>query len=183
MRSRTPRQCECMRTYQATEQHAHRFIRLEQALRHFSALTQGDIIEISYNSIVFGLLVMETKPGGEGISVLDTDLEVDFAPPVGYVEPERPKPPPPATMADKLGIDVNSSTPTSSRPGSSMGGQFLTSRPPTVSRGGDQWEAFKGKGESLSGRRTKGKGITSRPAQDVDENSKIFRTEYAPSLV
>ena len=40
---------------------------------------------------------METQPGGEGINVIDTDLEVDFAPPVGYVEPERPKPPPPAT--------------------------------------------------------------------------------------
>ncbi|KAF5330880.1 hypothetical protein D9619_005453 [Psilocybe cf. subviscida] len=38
---------------------------LESALRNFSALTQGDIIEISYNSIVFGLLVMETKPGGK----------------------------------------------------------------------------------------------------------------------
>jgi ubiquitin fusion degradation protein 1 len=59
--------------------------RLEQALRNFSALTQGDIIEICYNSIVFGLLVMETKPGGEGINIIDTDLEVDFAPPVGYV--------------------------------------------------------------------------------------------------
>jgi ubiquitin fusion degradation protein 1 len=26
---------------------------------------------------------------GEGISILDTDLEVDFAPPVGYVEPSK----------------------------------------------------------------------------------------------
>jgi ubiquitin fusion degradation protein 1 len=34
---------------------------LEQALRNFTCLTQGDIIEISYNSIVFGLLVMETR--------------------------------------------------------------------------------------------------------------------------
>jgi ubiquitin fusion degradation protein 1 len=33
---------------------------------------------------------MEATPGGGGINVLDTDLEVDFAPPVGYVEPERP---------------------------------------------------------------------------------------------
>ncbi|KAI0318017.1 ubiquitin fusion degradation protein UFD1 [Amylostereum chailletii] len=52
---------------------------------------QGDIIEISYNSIVLGLLVTEAVPGGEGISVLETDLEVDFAAPVGYVELECPK--------------------------------------------------------------------------------------------
>lgn len=152
---------------------------LEQALRNFSALTQGDIIEIAYNSIIFGLLVMETSPGGEGISVLDTDLEVDFATPLGYVEPERPKAPPPATMASKLKIDLNSSSPGSSRPGSSLSGGFAgTSSAPTVSKDGDQWESFKGKGETLAGRKTKGKGISHRKAEQVPEGSKINRTEY-----
>ncbi|EIM89844.1 ubiquitin fusion degradation protein I [Stereum hirsutum FP-91666 SS1] len=152
---------------------------LEQALRNFTCLTQGDIIEISYNSIVFGLLVMEASPGGEGISVLDTDLEVDFAAPVGYVEPERPKPPPPSTMATKLNIDVTSSTPGSSRPGSSIGGTFAgTSKAATnVSKGGNDWETFKGKGETLGGRRTKGRGITHRQAEAVPTGSKIIRTD------
>ncbi|KAF5358463.1 hypothetical protein D9756_001481 [Leucocoprinus leucothites] len=152
---------------------------LEQALRNFSALTQGDIIEIVYNSIVFGLLVMETKPGGEGISILDTDLEVDFAPPVGYVEPERPKAAPPPTMADKLKIDPNSHSPGSSRPGSSMAGAFAGTslNQTTVSKDGDHWESFKGKGETLSGRKTKGKGISHRKAEDVSEGSKIIRTD------
>ncbi|KAJ3554473.1 hypothetical protein NM688_g3091 [Phlebia brevispora] len=149
---------------------------LEQALRHFSALTQGDIIEISYNSIVFGLLVMETKPGGEGISVLDTDLEVDFAAPVGYVEPERPKPAPPTTMADKLGIDVNSSTPGSSRPSSAIG---FVSQKAGLSKAGEQWESFKGKGQTLNGRKTKGKGISHRKAEEVAQSSKIWRTGKA----
>ena len=152
------------------------FRRLEQALRNFSALTQGDIIEISYNSIIFGLLVMETKPGGEGISVLDTDLEVDFAAPVGYVEPERPKAAPPPTMASKLKIDLNSSSPGSSRPSSSMSGGF-TAASTVVSKGGDQWESFKGKGETLGGRRTKGKGISHRKVEEAPEGSKIIRTE------
>ncbi|KAH8106828.1 UFD1-domain-containing protein [Cristinia sonorae] len=152
---------------------------LEQALRNFSALTQGDIIEISYNSIVFGLLVMETHPGGEGIDVLDTDLEVDFAAPVGYVEPERPKAPPPPTMASKLNINVDSASPGSSRPSSSMAGQFAgtNSRGTTVSKGGDQWESFKGRGETLGGRKTKGKGISVRQAEVVAEGSKIIRTD------
>ncbi|KXN86916.1 Ubiquitin fusion degradation protein 1, partial [Leucoagaricus sp. SymC.cos] len=152
---------------------------LEQALRNFSALTQGDIIEISYNSIVFGLLVMETKPGGEGINVLDTDLEVDFAPPVGYIEPERPKAAPPVTMASKLKIDLNSHSPGSSRPGSSMAGAFAgtSTNQMTVSKGGDHWESFKGKGETLSGRKTKGKGISHRKAEDVSAGSKIIRTD------
>ncbi|TFK42494.1 ubiquitin fusion degradation protein UFD1-domain-containing protein [Crucibulum laeve] len=152
---------------------------LEQALRNFSALTQGDIIEISYNSIIFGLLVMETQPGGEGINVIDTDLEVDFAAPVGYVEPERPKPPPPTTMASKLKIDLDSQSPGSSRPGSSLSGGFVgaTAASTTVSKGGDQWESFKGKGETLGGRKTKGKGISHRKAEKAPEGSKIIRTD------
>ena len=145
---------------------------MEQALRNFTVLTQGDIIEISYNSIIFGLLVMETKPGGEGISILDTDLEVDFAPPVGYVEPERPKAAPQPTMASKLNIDLNSLTPGSSRPGSSMGGNPLN----TVSKGGDAWETFKGRGETLGGRKTKGRGITHKAPEQVSASSKIIRT-------
>lgn len=62
-------------------------IRLENALRNFSTLTQGDNIEISYNDKIYGILVMEIKPPGVGISIVETDLEVDFAPPVGYQEP------------------------------------------------------------------------------------------------
>ncbi|KAJ3565010.1 hypothetical protein NP233_g7916 [Leucocoprinus birnbaumii] len=152
---------------------------LEQALRNFSALTQGDIIEIVYNSIVFGLLVMETKPGGEGISIIDTDLEVDFAAPVGYVEPERPKAAAPPTMASKLKIDLNSHSPGSSRPGSSMAGAFAgtSTNQTTVSKGGDHWESFKGKGETLGGRKTKGKGISHRKVEEVPEGSKIIRTD------
>ncbi|KIK99279.1 hypothetical protein PAXRUDRAFT_822902, partial [Paxillus rubicundulus Ve08.2h10] len=150
---------------------------LEQALRNFSALTQGDIIEICYNTMIFGFLVMETTPGGAGICVLDTDLEVDFAAPVGYVEPEQPKAPPPATMASKLKIDLNSSSPGSSRPSSSLAGGFVAGGTPTVSMGGDHWESFKGKGETLAGRKTKGHGISQRGVEGVAEGSKIIRTD------
>lgn len=123
---------------------------------------------------------METQPGNEGISVLDTDLEVDFAAPVGYVEPERPKAAPPSTMASKLNIDLSSSTPGSSRPSSAMGGAFAGAAPRTgaLSKDGDYWESFKGKGESLSGRKTKGKGISHRKPEQVPEGSKIIRTEF-----
>lgn len=121
---------------------------------------------------------METKPGGEGISILDTDLEVDFAPPVGYVEPERPKAAPQPTMAAKLNIDLSSQTPGSSRPASSMGGNFPnTNKAGTaVSKGGDAWETFKGRGETLGGRRTKGRGITHKAPEQVSASSKIIRT-------
>jgi ubiquitin fusion degradation protein 1 len=47
-----------------------------------------------------------------------------------------------------------------------------------VSKGGTDWESFKGRGETLSGRKTKGRGITARKIDDVQTDSKIYRTEY-----
>lgn len=123
---------------------------------------------------------MDVKPVASAIGIIDTDLEVDFAPPVGYVEPERPKAAPQATMASKLNIDLNSSTPGSSRPSSSLGGAFTGSNaggPPGLSKGGEKWESFKGKGETLSGRKTKGKGISQRKIENQMEGSAVYRTE------
>jgi hypothetical protein len=65
--------------------HADTAHSLEQALRNFSVLTQGDIIEIIYNGIRFEILIMEILPEGAGISVLDTDLEVCHSPPSLYL--------------------------------------------------------------------------------------------------
>lgn len=64
---------------------------LENALRKFSTLTVNDIVEIDYNDTKYGIKILEVKPesANHGICVVETDLETDFAPPVGYVEPER----------------------------------------------------------------------------------------------
>ncbi|KAH9515132.1 ubiquitin fusion degradation protein [Bulinus truncatus] len=61
---------------------------LENALRSFACLTQGDVISIIYNEKVYDLCVLETKPG-TAVSIIECDMRVDFAPPIGYVEPER----------------------------------------------------------------------------------------------
>ncbi len=65
---------------------------LENAFRNFSCLTRGDIFTFSYNDQTYEMAVLETKPETDknAIGVLETDLEVDFAPPVGYEEPKRP---------------------------------------------------------------------------------------------
>lgn len=63
---------------------------LERALRNFNALTKGDIISLEYNDKIYKILCMEIKPNEKGaISITETDLSVDFAPPLGYVEPPR----------------------------------------------------------------------------------------------
>jgi ubiquitin fusion degradation protein 1 len=64
---------------------------LENAFRNFSCLTTGDVFQFSYNDQVYSIAVIETKPENpkKGICTLETDLEVDFATPVGYEEPKK----------------------------------------------------------------------------------------------
>lgn len=63
---------------------------LENALRNFSTLTVDDIIEIHYNNKLYRIKILEVKPqtGSNSVCVVETDLITDFAPPVGYVEPD-----------------------------------------------------------------------------------------------
>lgn len=64
---------------------------LENAFRNFSCLTTGDVFQFGYNDQVYSIAVIETKPENpkKGICTLETDLEVDFATPVGYEEPKK----------------------------------------------------------------------------------------------
>lgn len=61
---------------------------LENALRNFACLSQGDVLAIKYNDKIYELCVLETKPG-QAVSIIECDMNVDFAPPVGYQEPNR----------------------------------------------------------------------------------------------
>ncbi|KAF9586187.1 ubiquitin fusion degradation protein [Lunasporangiospora selenospora] len=121
---------------------------LENAFRNFSTLTQGDNIEISYNDKIYGILVMEIKPPGVGVSIVETDLEVDFAPPVGYQEP-TPVPKGLPVMESKMRKEVEEriATPDSAK------------RIP-----------FEGQGQRLSG--ATGKGKTTSKILAVPEPSK-----------
>lgn len=141
-------------------------------MRFYSTLTKNDMIEVTYNSITFEFLVMDTRPEGPGISVIDTDLEVDFATPKGYVEPTRAAPVPITTMAEKMKIDLNNiQSAGSSRPGSSIGVRTGGSGDSTP------LESFTGVGQSVSGKKIKGKGTTAKKIEVVDSHSKINRPE------
>ncbi|KAK4133019.1 UFD1-domain-containing protein [Trichocladium antarcticum] len=64
---------------------------LEKAFRNFAALTKGDVFNFEYNDEIYDMAVLDVKPETDkmGVSMIETDVSVDFAPPVGYVEPER----------------------------------------------------------------------------------------------
>ncbi|PMD38772.1 putative ubiquitin fusion degradation protein 1 [Hyaloscypha variabilis F] len=63
---------------------------LEKAFRQFSTVTKGDIFSFKYNDTIYDVAVLEVKPTSDklGVSMLETDVSVDFAPPVGYKEPQ-----------------------------------------------------------------------------------------------
>jgi len=63
---------------------------LESKLRNFACLSSGDVVAIVYNNKTYEMSVLETKPAA-AVSVIECDLNVDFAPPVGYKEPEAPR--------------------------------------------------------------------------------------------
>ncbi|GAA6055756.1 hypothetical protein JCM3770_006144 [Rhodotorula araucariae] len=161
---------------------------LERALINYSCMSAGDIIEIPYHSLTFRLLIMEITPPGPAISVIDTDLEVDFAPPVGYVEPEYKKPsdllP---SMRDKFTIDTKGVQDVDAR-GSGTATPVAGAKGKGKETGeGDaaaaaSWEAFKGTGNSLGGKRVKGKGVKAKAIEGIDENSRIIRTDQ-PRIV
>ncbi|PNY28832.1 Ubiquitin fusion degradation protein 1 [Tolypocladium capitatum] len=64
---------------------------LERAFRNFATLTKGDVFNFEYNDEVYDVAVLDVKPETDkmGVSMIETDVSVEFAPPVGYVEPEK----------------------------------------------------------------------------------------------
>merc|ERR1719188_1833897 len=61
---------------------------LENSLRNFATLTVGDNVVINYNDKKYEIEVIECKPAN-AISIIEADVNVDFAPPKDYKEPER----------------------------------------------------------------------------------------------
>lgn len=58
---------------------------------------------VAYNNKKYYIDIVETKPAN-AISIIETDCEVDFAPPLDYKEPEKPTAPRSAGKAPKAGM-------------------------------------------------------------------------------
>uniref|UniRef100_A0A0N5A3L4 Ubiquitin fusion degradation protein 1 homolog n=1 Tax=Parastrongyloides trichosuri TaxID=131310 RepID=A0A0N5A3L4_PARTI len=64
---------------------------LETELAKYCCFTINDLITFRYNDTDYSVKVIELKPAN-AVSVIECDLNVDFAPPEGYQEPEFNKP-------------------------------------------------------------------------------------------
>lgn len=98
---------------------------LENAFRNFAAVTKGDVFAFEYNGDVYEMAVLDVKPETPkmGVSMIETDVSVDFAPPVGYVEPAVQKP---GAASSRAGSGT--STPRSGRGGGLPAGGLLHSQ-------------------------------------------------------
>jgi len=115
----------------------HRAV-LENALRNFSALTKGDIIKINYNAKNYYINVLETQPGNS-ISIVETDVNVDFAPPADYKEP----PPKTEEIKEKPKENLTATSAPQSIPGADKKVQEDSS-----------FKAFAGSGYRLDGKKS-----------------------------
>ncbi|KOM26855.1 hypothetical protein LR48_Vigan325s002700, partial [Vigna angularis] len=109
---------------------------LETTLRNFSCLTTGDSIMVAYNNKKYYIDIIETKPDN-AISIIETDCEVDFAPPLDYKEPEKPIAPHSTGKAPAAAEDTPAETEPKFNPFSGTGrrldGKPLKYQPPPVS--------------------------------------------------
>ena len=63
--------------------------------KDYTVVTEGQTIEIYYEALkkTFRIDIVKAEPA-EIISIINTDLNVDFDTPRDYVEPKKPSPPP-----------------------------------------------------------------------------------------
>lgn len=120
---------------------------LENVLRKFSTLTVDDMIEVNYNDSIYGIKILEVKPesSSHGICVVETDLETDFAPPVGYVEPEYTP-----LVTNPSGTQRK---PINAELGAGFGTMGHSLKYADIVAESSKNESFKGQGQSLSGAR------------------------------
>jgi ubiquitin fusion degradation protein 1 len=131
--------------------------RLEHGLTQFACVTVGDVFALQHADRVYRVRVLETRPD-TAISVIETDVEVDFAPPPGYVEPSRA----PAAAA-AAGIPIGASSPVAvpavlggfAGTGSAAGtpGTSVPGAPSMLDRDDStKFVAFGGAGQTIRGR-------------------------------
>ncbi|GMY05682.1 ubiquitin fusion degradation protein 1 homolog [Fagus crenata] len=114
---------------------------LETTLRNFSCLTTGDSIMVAYNNKKYYIDIIETKPAS-AISIIETDCEVDFAPPLDYKEPEKPVASFPAGKSAAQAEEAPAETEPKFNPFTGVGrrldGKTMKYEPPQVSPSGSK---------------------------------------------
>jgi len=120
---------------------------LENTLSSYACLTVGDLISFHYNNHKYEIEIVETKPSN-AVSIIETDVNVDFAPPKDYNEPQLPNP-----MPD---LPLKKDEPDTSPPDSDAEGKF---------------QLFQCRGTRLDGKEIK--DSPSKKAREIEEEEDL----------
>lgn len=134
---------------------------LEKKLRGFSAMTKGDMFLVNYNNKEYYLQVLEIKPENplNAISIVNADVNVDFAPPVGYVPPEKPQVPFQLPKVNKDDLDPT---------------QHHSEEDSSSEEEDQKFSAFSGSGARISGKEVGTNSALSRANEKSSEEKKTF---------
>ncbi|KAH3883748.1 hypothetical protein DPMN_007715 [Dreissena polymorpha] len=115
---------------------------------------QAELFPSLYVSDMYELRVLETKPG-RAVSIIECDMNVDFAPPLGYKEPERVMPH--AQEPNKMEEE-------------------------DIEPDCDSFQVFKGRGNRLDGK-TKGLDTPDKPILNVPPKRGIPNYNYKKNTI
>jgi len=141
---------------------------LERVFRNFATLTKGDVFNFSYNDEIFSVAVLDVKPESDkmGVCMIETDVSVDFAAPVGYVEPERR----PAGAAAAATSGVPAGGVVHSQGTMAVAINYSSLAPGAA--GGETSSNFSGQGQKLVQKKKKTASQQSTPRPDAIPDSK-----------
>ncbi|KAJ2171120.1 ubiquitin fusion degradation protein [Coemansia sp. RSA 551] len=124
------------------------------------------MITIEYNNHEYKLNVLETQPSPSAINIVETDLSVDFAPPIGYVEPTAQSGP--GSQASNSSSMANINHPTSS-----MAKDIRQKEDAAKGEAASlRFQAFRGAGVRLSSGADKPSSVRSYASSTADNNEK-----------
>ena len=133
---------------------------LETTLRSYTCLTVGDSILINYNNKRYFIDIVEARPN-DAVSIVDTDCEVDFAPPLDYVEPA-----PAAAAGAKPGdpMDLGGKRGEAEKRRRDEKGEGSTATPDAGREDEKTFLAFAGGGNRLDGKSSRS-GLAPKPVE------------------
>ncbi|KAK1326344.1 hypothetical protein QJS10_CPA01g00202 [Acorus calamus] len=141
---------------------------------------------MAYNNKKYYINIIETKPSN-AVSIIETDCEVDFAPPLDYKEPERVERPTPAIPSNKAQAQVQE-VPAEAEPkfspftgiGRRLDGKPLNNTAPSTSNTSEDAPPTRSASESSSSHQSTSKlvfGSNANPRQK--DSQKVKKKEEA----
>lgn len=150
---------------------------LEYTLRKYTCLTTGDMICLPYAGKNYYIEVTDVQPNGKA-SIIETDCNVDFEPPVGYVEPSVAAKSGSATGSAASSVRNSRSNSVVSDSGAVVDSGRVVQKARVEDEKKDEtvFEAFKGNAQRIDGKALKAAGDGEKESAETEKDSGVVAT-------